>query len=159
MHICVSLDDTIRNTQEAWNDFKINNNILSWTLKSNLDSKWLDYKSLIQPIKEAEYFINKWYDEKNYISIIAADDKYNQKWLKDHFIPYDEIIEFPKSDVDILIDCNIHTCIIVLNFSKIKKSYYLNISNKFIENELFNLSCNIDLNKFKIIKNWNECNL
>ena len=115
MHIVIALDDCIRNVSAIYLE-----------LSDITEQEWLDHKSLITPHLKAEDKINLWYDQGYKIHIIAENDQYDPKWLKDHYIPYDSIIEGNLSiKPDYWIDSSVFRCFDVCP----------NVSNIFLLNE------------------------
>jgi len=93
MQIAIALDNCIRNVSSIQSE-----------LHNITEQEWLDYKSLIAPHVKAEDKINRWYDSGHDIHIIAKKDQYNKQWLKDHYIPYNSIIDEPVKIENINID-------------------------------------------------------
>lgn len=100
MHIIIALDDCVRNVSSV-----------RLELPNLTEQEWLDHKSLIAPHLMAEDKINRWYDEGHDIHIIAKNDPYDRQWLKDHYIPYNSIVEnILKITPDYWIDSSLYRC-------------------------------------------------
>jgi len=149
MNIIIALDDCIRNISSIKSE-----------LQNITEKQWLDYKSLTIPHFRAEEKINKWYDEGHNIHIIANRDQYDLKWLKDHYIPYDSIVEdITKVKPDFWIDSSLNRCFDI--YYKLKKVFLINenLSDKIIEDSCKSLCLSYPLpNKIKFT-NWNAVSI
>jgi len=117
MRIVISLDSMIENLDTMIESFvaqKKNEHSDAAELSNEdilelCNSEWLDYKSLIPPDTIAEEKINAWYDLGHKICILLPSNEeknYDKKWLKDHYIPYDELLDHDSdfsTDADFII--------------------------------------------------------
>lgn len=100
MHIVIALDDCIRNISS-----------IKLELPDITHKEWLDHKSLAVPHLKAEDKINKWYDQGYHIHIITQKNQDDIKWLDDHYIPYDSIIDkLVPIKPDYWLDSSIYRC-------------------------------------------------
>ena len=163
MRIVIALDDVIRDVESAWFQYS---NMEQENKDSQLEylefvsmatsEKWLDYKSLIPPNKLAEDTINAWYDKGREIHILTHKDEYNKKWLKDHFIPYDSVIEFPNMGrIDYFISANLQDCLDMSCREEIIKIFQFKThqTNKQID---YMVPSDANPSKISTIMNWSE---
>lgn len=132
MQIAIALDNCVRNVSSIQSELS--------KLQNFTEQEWLDYKSLITPHVKAEDKINKWYDEGHDIHIIAHKDQYNKKWLKDHYIPYnsiiDETVNINEINIDYWIDCSVYRC-----FNALPKIFQAFIINENLQEEDIKQKC------------------
>ncbi|MFW5794301.1 MAG: hypothetical protein ACOCV1_02350 [Bacillota bacterium] len=158
MRIYISLDSAIRDLHSTWKNFCSIN--FQNKIQDFFCEKWFDYKELTAPREEAERIINKWYDNGYFISIICKNKKSDIKWLNEHYIPYDEIANWPKFPCDYYIDSNLENCLFATS-TDIKKSYYF---TNFSEDQFFNFEFqdvlnvpeNTNINKLNLLSNWSD---
>jgi len=161
MIIIVALDDVVRDVESAWFQYscskqEIRDKILIESISTATSEEWLDYKSLIPPRPLAEDKINAWFDTCREIHILAYKDEYNIKWLRDHFIPYDSIIEFPTMNhVDYFISASLHDCLDMSCRTEIKKIFHFK-THKRINNLDYMIPSNANPEKITTVMNWSK---
>lgn len=139
MQILVALDDCIRNVS-----------ILKKELPEIIETELEEYKDFIIPHFKAEDKINKWYDEGHDIHILSEKNMNNKNWLKNHYIPYNSIIEYNNNFIpDIWIDSNIERCNNIC--SKVKTVFFIN--------DYLNINIDNYKNNNIIFTKWNEIEL
>ncbi len=157
MRIIVALDDVIRDVESAWFQYAQETKTRPFeAVIAATSEEWLDYKSLIPPRKLAEDTINAWYDANCEVYILTHKDKYNIKWLKDHFIPYDAIIEFPNMDrIDYCISANLQDCLDISCREEMKKIFHFKTHQK--TNKIdYTIPSSANPSKITTIMNWSD---